>query len=78
MYEEPIANGNVSIKQGNLPTTFVIKVMYCENASIQGYIQWLEGEKTVPFRSLMELVYLIDKALEKQGKGLLEFRSWGS
>ncbi|WP_296972019.1 hypothetical protein [Tepidanaerobacter sp. EBM-38] len=31
-------------------TTFVIKVLYCENASIQGYIQWLEGEKTIPYR----------------------------
>lgn len=35
-----------------------------------------EDEKTVPFRSLMELIHLMEEALEKEGKGLVKFRSW--
>ncbi|GLI50021.1 hypothetical protein TSYNTROOL_01070 [Tepidanaerobacter syntrophicus] len=76
MNKELITNDDKSIKQTASTTTFVIKVLYCENASVQGYIQWLEDEKTVPFRSLMELIHLMEEALEKEGKGLVKFRSW--
>lgn len=59
-----------------MSTTFVVKIMFCENASIQGYVQWIEQEKTMPYRSLMELVHLVETAVRKDKKGLIEFRSW--
>jgi len=59
-----------------LPCTFVIKVIHAERNTIQGYIQWLEREKTVAFRSYMELLHLTQDALQNVEKGLVDFRYW--
>lgn len=45
MNKELITNDDKSIKQTASTTTFVIKVLYCENASVQGYIQWLKTKR---------------------------------
>ena len=37
-------------------TSFLLRIKYHQNHSIQGSIQWLEKSKTVYFRSLMELI----------------------
>ncbi len=58
----------------NQPATFVVKIIYSKNNSIQGYLHWLESEKSVPFRSYMELTHLINEALE--ASELIKFRSW--
>jgi len=52
--------------------SFLLKIKYHQNTSIQGTIQWLEKRKTVCFRSLMELLFLIRDA----GSDSLELRSW--
>ncbi len=57
--------------------TFLIKVLYADRNSIQGYIQWIEKERTVPFRSYMELVRLTQEALEKSENWIDNFRTWG-
>lgn len=62
--------------KSNTSTTFVVKILYCENSSIQGYVQWIEHEKTLPYRSLMELFHLVEEAIRKDKKGLIKFRSW--
>lgn len=51
--------------------TFVLKIRYQQNHSIQGSIQWIEQEKIVSFRSMMELLILLNESLDQQ-----EFRSW--
>ena len=51
--------------------TFVLKIRYQQNHSIQGSIQWIEQEKIVSFRSMMELMLLLNDAMDQQ-----EFRSW--
>ena len=58
------------------PLTLVTKIMFCENVSIQGYIQWIEQEKTVPFRSFMELSHLLEEAVKTSKRGMVRFRSW--
>lgn len=58
----------------NHPATFMIKIIYSKNTSVQGYLHWLENEKSVPFRSYMELTYLINEALNSNE--LIKFRSW--
>ena len=60
----------------SLPCTFIIKVSYAERNTIQGNIQWLETEKTVAFRSYMELLHLIQEALQVLQNGLVRFRYW--
>ena len=61
---------------GDTQTSFVVKVIYNESASIQGYVQWIEKEKTLPFRSLMELIFLFEEAIGKGNAREEGFRSW--
>ncbi|MPM46878.1 hypothetical protein SDC9_93585 [bioreactor metagenome] len=44
--------------------TFVIQILNQQNATWQGTITWTDGKKSQPFRSLLELIKLIDSALE--------------
>lgn len=53
--------------------TFVLKIRYHQNHSIQGTIQWIEMEKIVSFRSMMELVLLLNESLDLDPQ---DFRSW--
>jgi len=50
------------IKTGKL-STFKVKVIFRQNASWQGSIAWIEGNSEEPFRSALELVFLMDSAL---------------
>lgn len=59
-----------------IPLTLVTKIMFSENASIQGCIQWIEQEKTIPFRSFMELSHLMAEAVKTSKRGMVRFRSW--
>lgn len=43
--------------------TFIIRVLYRQNATWQGSIQWVEGKKAVNFRSDLEMLKLMDDAL---------------
>lgn len=46
--------------------TFVVDVLYRKASTWQGNLHWLEGEKESAFRSEIELLSLMDSALEKQ------------
>lgn len=43
--------------------TFLVCVQHRENGSWQGYVTWMEQNKTVNFRSVWEMVQLIDEAV---------------
>lgn len=45
--------------------TFVVSVMYCQNATWQGTVKWVEGGREENFRSLLELIKLMDSTLEE-------------
>ena len=49
-------------KQGER-ATFALKVLFRQNASWQGSVTWLEGGREESFRSVLELVLLMDSAL---------------
>jgi len=49
-------------------SSFVIKILYRQNASWQGNLTWLEQQKTVPFRSCLELIRLMDEAVGAEDK----------
>lgn len=55
-----------SMKQGELGT-FVVHISHNENATWQGEIVWAERNKKQKFRSALELLKLIDSALEMGG-----------
>ena len=46
--------------------TFLVKIMGHENATWQGKVTWIEGQREQYFRSALELIKLIDGAVEKE------------
>ena len=46
--------------------TFLIRVLFRQNASWQGSITWLEGKEEQSFRSVLELLLLMDSALVRE------------
>lgn len=42
---------------------FVVHIQYCENATWQGTVIWTEKNITKQFRSALELLKLMDSAL---------------
>jgi phosphotransferase system HPr-like phosphotransfer protein len=53
-------------------SSFLVKIKYQQNSSIQGTIHWLEENKIVNFRSMMELMSLVTENLDKN-----KIRKWG-
>ena len=47
-------------------TDFIVSVRYTEHGSWQGTVTWSGNGKKVPFRSALELLYLMDEAVEKK------------
>ncbi len=45
--------------------SFVVRIIFGENASYQGEITWLEEEKTLHFRSVLEMMTLIQEAADE-------------
>ncbi len=52
-----------------LAATFRLRVLFRQNASWQGTIQWLEGRRSMPFRSTLELLFFLDNVLLTSGEG---------
>ena len=48
--------------------TFAVRIIFRQNASWQGSVVWLEGEREESFRSALELVLLMDSALRGGGE----------
>ena len=45
--------------------TFAVRVLFRQNASWQGEVTWLEGKREESFRSVLELILLMDGALQE-------------
>lgn len=58
----------------NQKATFVVNVLFQQNASWQGTVSWLNQGKTLPFRSLLELLKLMDSAIATDT--VVEVISW--
>ena len=50
--------------------TFVVNVQYRQNATWQGKVMWAEAGKSCNFRSALELLKLIDGALDEAEAGV--------
>ena len=46
--------------------TFIIKIINKQNSTWQGSITWVEEQKTENFRSALEMIRLIDGALDSE------------
>ena len=55
-------------KQGTGSQSFVVTVRSQENHTWQGTVSWVEGKKQENFRSVLELLKLIDSAVETESE----------
>ena len=44
--------------------TFALRILFRQNRSWQGSVTWVEGKQEQPFRSVLELILLVDSALQ--------------
>lgn len=58
-----VTNVRMSEQRGN-KATFVVHILYRQNASWQGRVTWVENKQSVSFRSVLEFLKLIDSALD--------------
>ena len=57
-----LASAPADLKSG-AAATFSIRILFRQNASWQGSVTWLEGKQEEYFRSVLELMVLMDNAL---------------
>lgn len=55
--------------------TFIIEVMDTKNSSWQGKVNWVDGKKEQTFRSVMELLRLIDSVVAENEERQLSGKS---
>ena len=58
----PVGPPAASPKDGVLGT-FGLRILFRQNASWQGSVTWVEGNREESFRSVLELLFLMDSAL---------------
>lgn len=58
-----VKNKKAKEQRGN-KATFIVHVRYRQHASWQGEVTWVESRQSVGFRSALELMKLIDSALD--------------
>ncbi len=49
----------------NIREEFIVRIIYNEHATWQGEITWVEKQEKQYFRSALELLKLIDRAVEE-------------
>ena len=64
-----IAQAESLLRQGRM-ATFLIKILFRQNASWQGSIVWQEGGREQTFRSVLELIFLMDSALKPEERNV--------
>ena len=61
--EPPVEGVTGLAPQKGKKATFLIRILFRQHASWQGSVTWLEGGGEQTFRSVMELIHLMDSAL---------------
>ena len=62
---EEVKTTDEILKESGKKATFVVNVTYRQNATWQGKVLWAETGKSCYFRSALELMKLIDNALDE-------------
>lgn len=56
--------------------TFVIQILFKQNATWQGSITWSEKKKVQHFRSTLEMIKLMDDAIELAEREDKNYNGW--
>ena len=67
MFHDPrtrtVENDQNVNNQPGAAATFAIRILFRQNASWQGSLKWIEGAQEESFRSVLEMILLMDNAL---------------
>ena len=76
-YREVMQDKELLEQHGYLET-FIVRVQHRQNSTWQGRITWADENKTMNFRSIWEMIHLMESALDKDGHGptVVEFANW--
>jgi len=55
-------------ERGSTKCTFEIEVKFMQNATWQGQIHWAEKNQKQNFRSVLEMIKLMDEAIEEEAE----------
>ena len=69
---ERVRTADEILNEAGKKATFVVNVQYRQNATWQGKVLWAETGKSCNFRSALELLKLIDGALDEAEEGVQE------
>ena len=58
-----MSDENLLSKHGDIGT-FIVRVQHRQNSSWQGRLTWMEQDKTISFRSVWEMIKLIESAVD--------------
>ena len=58
-----MSDENLLKKHGDIGT-FIVRVQHRQNSSWQGRLTWMEHDKTISFRSVWEMIKLIESAVD--------------
>ena len=58
-----LENPSYLAKHGDIGT-FIVRVQHRQNSSWQGRITWMEEDRTIQFRSVWEMIKLIESAVD--------------
>lgn len=47
---------------------FIVEIDDNQHQSWQGNVEWVQGEKKVCFRSMLELLHLLDSVVKEEGR----------
>ena len=65
-FQNPSARGTslpLSNQKSGKIATFSVRILFRQNASWQGMVTWIEGKQVEYFRSVLELIVLMDNAM---------------
>ena len=68
MYMKTIDEPGGGREHGNAKCTFEIEVKFMQNATWQGHIHWAEKSRKQSFRSVLEMLKLMDEALSAEAQ----------
>lgn len=66
-FQDPLRHENppaLSRQASGDLATFSVRILFRQNASWQGMVTWVEGKQQEYFRSVLELIVLLDNALQ--------------
>lgn len=63
---EKVMSDHELLGQHGYQETFIVRVQHRQNSTWQGRITWADKDKTVNFRSIWEMIHLMESALEEE------------